>query len=337
MGLSGSKLPDKEGFLVEQTPLGSGFLLGRIASTHKGPVTLRFHCDPLDHEDVVTSCDVVDTNEKLLFSVHLAKAKPKKGNKLASPFDWQPLRKASIVRDPAGVIIGMLATDRERPPGFGWRFTKPASYTGYAVRPRFAGQVSAVTVEGVPMYAWFMFFAPGGGQYLMAQHARPQTTHTTMIYLYGSAGLGQSHAYDYKLECKDHQHGREPPWKFTVRKPQGDFRFKGAVPGIPPTFAQVMRSTFGAEKARAPADGKETGVAYGDTVIDSAQGTRNEVTIARGMDAGLVAMAAFCPALLDIEHPRLHAGNSDSSGGDNGDFGGGGDCGGGDDGGGGGD
>ena len=47
------------------------------------------------------------------------------------------------------------------------------------------------------------------------------------------------------------------------------------------------------------------GVAYGDVVggnVDA--GGRSEVTIAKGMDAGLVAMAAFCPALLEAEFQR---------------------------------
>ena len=36
----------------------------------------------------------------------------------------------------------------------------------------------------------------------------------------------------------------------------------------------------------------------------------HEVTIAKGMDAGLIVMAAFCPGLLDAEYEDLNKAGS---------------------------
>ena len=288
--------------------------------------------------------------------------------------DGIQLRKPSIVRDPKGVIIGMLATDRteEQAQPLPWYLesivravpvidlhqilqSQPASYTGYAARPRFAGQAAARTVEGVPMYAWFTFFAPGGGRVnagVLAPNGG-RGFRNSMIYLHGPAGLEPQRAYDYRLEGpspitvkETRPAGSHFPWMFTVREAQGDY--KGPMPGTSPTFAQIITGPFKAIMGdfvpRAPAGGTEAGVAYGDTMDTGREGEpstywddwnhnpnckcenvkafgemeghrcttdpprliHHEVTIAKGMDAGLIVMAAFCPGLLNAEYEDLN-------------------------------
>ena len=293
-------------------------------------------------------CEVRDINEKLLFSVHRAGTNDSAENQLANggymsggivnvvetPWGQGPLlRKASIVRDPKGVIIGMLATDRTEPQhepflggflhGRAMDFARvleaqPTSYSGYAARPRFAGQAEAMTVEGVPMYAWFTFFAPGGGR-VDASFFFPnggRGFRNSMIYLHGPAGLEPQRAYDYRLEGPTplsvndtYDAASHFPWMFTVREARGDY--KGPMPGTSPTLIQKITGPFkailGDFVPRAPAGGTEAGVAYGDTLETEKEGKppRHEVTIAQGMDAGLVVMAAFCPGLLNAEYHSL--------------------------------
>ena len=342
MGQGGSKLPGKETFLTDQTPPASGFLLGKVASTDNGAVTLRFPCgkhaagmNNEDYAEAITICEVKDINETLLFSVHRAGKEPKEVALFGSQYyGWQPLRKASIVRDPKGIAIGMLATDRKKPPGqpldVSGSLPGPTSYTGYAARPRFAGQEDSVSVEGVPMYAWFTFFAPCGGK--MGGPIQPfvGNFHDNMIYLHGPEGLEPQHAFDYKVEegtpSQTFMAGLVPgfPWKFTVRTAQEGY--KGPVPGTSPTLSQFLGAFFGFVQPCAPA--AEAGVAYGDTVdlgedataykpllANRPNITHAEVTIAKGMDAGLVVMAAFCPWLLNIEYPReSYSSGHDTSG-----------------------
>jgi len=382
-------VPAKETFLVDQTPPASGFLLGNVASTDKGAVTLRFPCGHVEEDDdAITVCELMDINEKLLFSVHRAGSNESVENliKHGGYQDLNPivnvvhrppglgplLREASIVRDPKGVIIGMLATDRTEPQSdllseltFGQAKglsmileAQPASYSGYAARPRFAGQAAAMTVEGVPMYAWFTFFAPGGGRvdagWLFPNGGRG--FRNSMIYLHGPAGLEPQRAYDYRLEGPTplsvndtYDAASHFPWMFTVREARGDY--KGPMPGTSPTLIQKITGPFkailGDFVPRAPAGVTEAGVAYGDTIDTGKEGkpsthwswikenfNRNckcekeacaicpnhqgdeggrcstapprlihhEVTIAQGMDAGLVVMAAFCPGLLNAEY-----------------------------------
>ena len=328
MGGFGSKLPAKETFLTDQAPPASGFLLGKVASTDKGAVTLRFPCGNQGdfYGTAITICEVKDINENVLFSVHRAGAEEKETGFFTSPYGWQPLRKASIVRDPKGVALGMLATDRKSAPGqmFGAIETDkfipgPASYTGYAARPRFAGQEDSVIVEGVPMYAWFTFFAPGGGH--MPQPLAPgsQGQRDNMIYLHGPEGLEPQHAFDWEIaEGTPHASCFGPlvagyPFKFMVRRAQG--AYTGPVPGTSTTPFQFLGALFGFVKPCA--SGTEEGVAYGDTInygedmaafkplaAPRPNIMHAEVTIAKGMDAGLVVMAAFCPWLLFIEYPR---------------------------------
>ena len=291
MGAGPSRLPKKEGFLVDQKEPATGFLLGDIASTSDGPVVLRFPCGmTLDTGSTIKPepaavCEVVDVDENPLFSIHRAGAEPR-----PSIFSThQPLRKPTIVRDPDGMVIGVLGTDAKRPPS-----SEPTSYTGYSARPRFAGQVAAFTFEDVPLYPWFMSFNP------------TPSFHDTMIYLYGSKGLEQPHAYDHKIAVA--LLDPKPPWRFFMCHPQESYR--GPLPRAAIDSAQLVQSLlasprFTCLKSRGPAKKPMVGVAYGDVVggnVDA--GGRSEVTIAKGMDAGLVAMAAFCPALLEAEFQR---------------------------------
>ena len=315
--------------------------------------------------DAIIKCEVKDINEKLLFSVHQgANDGAAIGHVDHNDYDYDSsdgiqLRKPSIVRDPKGVIIGMLATDRteEQAQPLPWYLesivravpvidsasilqtlqSQPASYTGYAARPRFAGQAAARTVEGVLMYAWFTFFAPGGGRVnagVLAPNGG-RGFRNSMIYLHGPAGLEPQRAYDYRLEGpspitvkETRPAGSHFPWMFTVREAQGDY--KGPMPGTSPTFAQIITGPFKAIMGdfvpRAPAGGTEAGVAYGDTMDTGREGEpstywddwnpnpstdpprliHHEVTIAKGMDAGLIVMAAFCPGLLNAEYEDLN-------------------------------
>ena len=75
MGAGPSRLPKKEGFLVDQTEPATGFLLGDIASTSDGPVVLRFPCGmTLDTGSTIKPepaavCEVVDVDENPLFKM----------------------------------------------------------------------------------------------------------------------------------------------------------------------------------------------------------------------------------------------------------------------------
>ena len=290
MGAGPSRLPKKEGFLVDQTEPATGFLLGDIASTSDGPVVLRFPCGmTLDTGSTIKPepaavCEVVDIDENPLFSIHRAGAEPR-----PSIFSThQPLRKPTIVRDTEGRVIGVLGTDAKRPPS-----SEPTSYTGYSARPRFAGQVAAFTFEDVPFYPWFMSFKP------------TPSFQDTMIYLYGSKGLEQPHAYDHKIAVA--LLDPKPPWRFFMCHPQESYR--GPLPRAAIDSAQLVQSLLASPRFTCLKHRGQkkpmVGVAYGDVVggnVDA--GGRSEVTIAKGMDAGLVAMAAFCPALLEAEFQR---------------------------------
>ena len=227
-------MPKPDGFLVDQTSPTSGFMLGDIASTAEGPVTLRYPSgEPFG---LPTTCQVVDASNNLLFTVHRAGAEPQ------PMFSFKPIRKPTIVRDPAGAIIVMLSSDSEKPVT-----TPPTGYGGYSSRPRFEGQPAKFTVEGVPLYAWFKVWT-------CAEHCKQ-----VQIYYYAADGSTEKpNAYDHKL----YPHMGPPPYKFTTKA-------SGA------------------------------GVVYG-----ALAGGRYEVTVAKGMDAGLAALASFCPQLLEDEYCR---------------------------------
>ena len=247
----GPSMPKLDEFLVAVPAPASGFMLGDIASTAEGSVTLRFPCgvtiagSNFAGPEPPATCPVKDENEKLLFTVYRAGAEPKS---TFSPV--KPLRKPTVVRDPAGTVIAMLQTDATEPA----KFQLANSYTGYSARPCFAGQPASVTVEGVPLYPWFKAWNGGNPRH-------PQ------LYLHGPAGLEKPHAYQYTT----YGGAFMPPHKFTI-------------------------VSTGADKA---------GVAYGVQLGGNVQsGGRHEVTTAKGMDAGLVATAAFCPLLLEEEWPN---------------------------------
>ena len=188
--------------------------------------------------DQLATCQVVDASNKLLFTVYRAGEEPQ------PMFSFKPIRKPTIIRDPAGAVIGMLSSDSEKPVT-----VPPTGYSGYSSRPRFEGQPPKFTVEGVPLYAWFKVWAHNEG------------AKQVQIYLFAADGVHteKPNAYDHKL----YVHMGPPPYKFTTM-------------------------TTGAEKK---------GVAYGTLV-----GSGHEVTVAKGMDAGLIALASYCPLLLESEH-----------------------------------
>lgn len=87
----------------------------------------------------------------------------------------------------------------------------------------------------------------------------------TRIYLIGPAGLEKPEAFVHQLYGAAFM----PPWKFTT------------------STADMV------------------GVAHATQLGGNVdRGGRNEVTVAKGMDAGLVVMAAFGPALLEDELPN---------------------------------
>ena len=93
-------------------------------------------------------------------------------------------------------------------------------------------------------------------------HVNSSSHHHTQLFMIGPGGLEKPNAFDLQL------YGASwlPPWKFTMRTVEN------------------------------------AGVAYATQIGGNCQkGGRNEVAIAKGMDAGLVVMAAFCPRLLDEE------------------------------------
>ena len=250
MGCCSSRMPKggSEEFLVDQKPFASGSILGDIASTVNGSVLIRFPCgmtlarSAFEGVEPASVCPVKDANEQILFTVCRAGAEPK--SSMFSPV--KPLRKPTVVRNPAGAVIAMLQTDSTEP----IKSSSGAnSYTGYSARPHFPGQQSSVTIEGVPLYAWYTHWNGGNKD-------------KTQIFLIGLVGLEKPHAYEHQLYGAAFM----PPWKFTL------------------------------------ATGEKAGVAWGTKVGGSVDaGGRNEVTVAKGMDAGLVAMAAFGPALLEAE------------------------------------
>ena len=249
----GPSMPKLEGFHVEQTVPASGFMLGDVASTADSQVVLRFPCgmslarSSFDGPEPPSTCQVLDGNQTLLFTVHRAGAEPK--SSMLSTI--KPLRKPTIVRDPTGQVIAVLQTDATEPQKYS---TGTNSYTCYSARLRFEGQAPDVTVEGVALYAWFK------------QWNANDVDHT-LIYFIGPAGLEKPNAYHHDLFGAAFM----PPWKFTTTTP--------AKAGV----------AFGAKVSgpTQPGSGNVTGL--------------NEVTVAKGMDAGVVVLAAFCPALLEAE------------------------------------
>ena len=138
-------------------------MFGGIASTLDGPVTLHFPCGfKPPPPDPPANCQVVDANNRLLFTVHRA------GAEKQPAFSFKPIRKPTIVRA-AGAVVGMFCSDQEKAP------TRPGtSYSGYSKVPRFEGQAPTSTCEGVPMFK---------------QWSGTKDCKETLIFYYGPAGL----------------------------------------------------------------------------------------------------------------------------------------------------
>ena len=220
-------MPKVDEFLVEQPSPAFGFMFGALASTVDGPIVLRFPGEFPPTYPAAT-CQVVDGNNQLLFTVYRAAGEPQPA------FTLKPIRKPTIIRDAAGVVIGMYSSDQAKTPN------RPGtSYSGYSSRPRFEGQAAAFTVENVPLYPWFKHWSG-------TEHCNK-----TDIFFYGAAPgtIEQPPAYEHKVWT----HMGPPPYKFTT--------------------------TAGAEKK---------GCAYG-----ALDGGKHEVTVAKGMDAGMVVLAAL--------------------------------------------
>ena len=136
----GPSMPKLEGFHVEQTVPASGFMLGDVASTADSQVVLRFPCgmslarSSFDGPEPPSTCQVLDGNQTLLFTVHRAGAEPK--SSMLSTI--KPLRKPTIVRDPTGQVIAVLQTDAAEPRRSTRqaRTATPATRRGYGSRGR---------------------------------------------------------------------------------------------------------------------------------------------------------------------------------------------------------
>ena len=143
----GASLPKVEGFLVEQPTPANGYILGDLASTAAGNVTLHYS-GGITNKGVAagsypTTNPVKIDGGDVIFTVLRA-------GDLNRPRDW--IRGPTIAKDAAGRTIAMLKTDSTTK--LKWD-SVGNTYTGYCLAPRFDGQGAAFTADGVSMYSAF--------------------------------------------------------------------------------------------------------------------------------------------------------------------------------------
>ena len=148
----GASFPAADGFLVEHPASTRGFVLGDLASTAAGQVTLRYSAGismgtPCGMNP--TTNPVKDGSGTLLFTVYRAGEPP--GNSDFNFGQWRKLiRQPTVLRDAAGKCIALLKSDSIKDP------VQPGNvYTGYSAKPPFEGQSAALTFEDVALYAAF--------------------------------------------------------------------------------------------------------------------------------------------------------------------------------------
>lgn len=136
-------MPKVDGFLTDQPMPANGYILGELASTAAGNVSLRYSGGitnrgfaPGVHP---TTNPVTSESSDVIFTVHRA------GN-----LNKQWIREPTIVKDAGAKTIAMLKSDSTTTP-----VCVGNSYTGYCSAPRFDGQGAAFNVDGVPMYSAF--------------------------------------------------------------------------------------------------------------------------------------------------------------------------------------
>lgn len=142
----GASLPKVEGFLVEQPTQGNGHILGNLASTAAGNITLHYSSGmtnkgPAPGSHPTTNPVRVDSGD-VIFTVNRAGDLP--------PRNW--IRGPTIAKDAAGRTIAMLKSDSTTK--LKWD-SVGNTYTGYCLAPRFDGQGAAFTADGVSMYSAF--------------------------------------------------------------------------------------------------------------------------------------------------------------------------------------
>eukprot|EP00947_MAST-08B_sp_MAST-8B-sp1_P001964 g1964.t1 len=138
-----TSMPKVDGFLTDQPMPANGYILGELASTAAGNVSLRYSGGitnrgfaPGVHP---TTNSVTSESSDVIFTVHRA------GN-----LNKQWIREPTIVKDAGAKTIAMLKSDSTTTP-----VCVGNSYTGYCSAPRFDGQGAAFNVDGVPMYSAF--------------------------------------------------------------------------------------------------------------------------------------------------------------------------------------
>ena len=140
----GASLPKVEGFLVDQQTPANGYILGELASTAAGNVTLRYSGGISNRSNGVgadpTTNPVMTDSKDVIFTVNRA-----------GDLHYKWIREPTIVKDTGGKTIAMLKSDSTTTP-----VSVGNTYTGYCSAPRFDGQGAAFTADdGVSMYPAF--------------------------------------------------------------------------------------------------------------------------------------------------------------------------------------
>jgi hypothetical protein len=131
---------------VNQSPPANGYILGELASTTAGIITLYFSggiTNKMPAAGAHPTTNPVKTGSSKdgleIFTVFRA-----------GDLEFKYIRQPTIARNAAGQAIAMLKSDSTTNP-----VQVGNTYTGYCVAPRFDGQGVACNVEGVSMYSAF--------------------------------------------------------------------------------------------------------------------------------------------------------------------------------------
>lgn len=144
--LCAASIPKLEGFLVHQSPPANGYILGELASTTAGIITLYYSGGITNKTPAAGAHPTTNpvktsrsNDSKEIFTVF----RP-------GDLDFKYIRQPTIVRNATGQAIAMLKSDSTTNP-----VQVGNTYTGYCMAPRFDGQGEAFKVDGVSMYPTF--------------------------------------------------------------------------------------------------------------------------------------------------------------------------------------
>jgi len=136
-------LPKVEGFLVDQQTPANGYILGELASTAAGNVTLCYSGGITNRSPAAgahpTTNPVKNDSGDVIFTVLRA-----------GDLNFKWIREPTMVKDAGGQTIAMLKSDSTTTP-----VCVGNTFTGYCSAPRFDGQGAAFNVDGVSMYSAF--------------------------------------------------------------------------------------------------------------------------------------------------------------------------------------